>query len=80
MSNTWVDGIGLVFVDSSKSKVDQDATLQYFIDTAPIYEDINALGIGFGDAKSIIYRQWQDRNVPSKHLKSLLKQLHFLTM
>jgi hypothetical protein len=74
MSNTWVDGIGLVFVDSSKSKVDQDATLQYFIDTAPIYEDINALGIGFGDAKSIIYRQWQDRNVPSEQLTRLLKE------
>ena len=74
MSNTWVDGIGLVFVDSSKTKAAQDATLQYFIDTVPIYRDINALGIGFGETKSIIYRAWQNKNVPSYQLKRLLRE------
>jgi len=58
MSNTWVDGIGLVFVDSSKSKAAQDATLQYFVETTPIYRSMNwqsALGAGFSESKSIIY-------------------------
>jgi hypothetical protein len=77
MSNTWVDGIGLVFVDSSKSKAAQDATLQYFIDTTPIYRDMNissAIGSGFSESKSIIYRAWQDKDVPSKHLQRLLRE------
>ena len=74
MSNTWVDGIGLVFVDSSKTKAAQDATLQYFIDTVPIYRDINSLGVGFDETKSIIYRGWQNKNVPSYQLKRLLRE------
>ena len=74
MSNTWIDGIGLVFVDSSKSKAAQDATLQYFVETTPIYHSMNwssSLGAGFNENKSIIYRNYQDRNVPGYNINRL---------
>ena len=44
MSTTWIEGYGLVHVAGGKSPVERDATIQYFIDTAPKYEELNFLG------------------------------------
>ena len=79
MSTTWVEGYGLVHVAGGKSPVERDATIQYFLDTAPKYEDLGFFGDiaqGFDEALegSSIYRRWLDRNTPSFVLDSLLEQ------
>lgn len=70
----WVDGVGLVFTDSSKPREQQQADMDYFIETAPMYEDLDFLG-GWNDAKSIAYRAYQDRNVPTRNLTKLQQKL-----
>ena len=40
MSTTWIEGYGLVHVAGGKSPVERDATIQYFIDTAPKYDNL----------------------------------------
>jgi hypothetical protein len=75
MSTTWIEGYGLVHVAGGKSPVERDATIQYLIDTAPKYEELNFLG-SFKSAldDSIIYRKWLDRNTPSFYLDKLLEE------
>ena len=73
--NQWVDGIGLVFTDSSKPREEQQASMDYFIETAPMYEDLDFLG-GWNESKSQIYRQYLNftEQAPSTVLQRLLDE------
>ena len=71
----WVDGVGLVFTDSSKPRAEQQASMDYFIETAPMYEDNDFLG-GWDENKSQIFRQYTNfiEQAPSTVLQRMLDE------
>ena len=71
----WVDGVGLVFTDSSKPRAEQQASMDYFIETAPMYEDLDFLG-GWDESKSQIFRQYLNftEQAPSTVLQRMLDE------
>lgn len=77
MSTTWIEGYGLVHVAGGKSPVERDATIQYFLDTAPKYQELGFFGdiaSTFGEMLegSSIYRSYLDRLTPSLQRDAVL--------
>ena len=75
MSATWVDGVGLVHMAGGKNPTEQEATMQYFMETSPKMEDLGFYG-NFKDAlgNSIWYEEWLNRDNAITILDSLLDQ------
>jgi hypothetical protein len=59
MSNVFIEGLGHVAIDSSKSQAEKEATIQYYRDVAPKYREQGGFMSGFNDTKSMIYRWGQ---------------------
>ena len=62
MSSTYIDGIGFVAISSQKSPEERDATLDYYRNIAPKYQELGGFGSGFNDTQSIIFRAWENIN------------------
>jgi len=60
MSFQFIEGIGMVAIDSNKSHPEKMATIKYYQEIAPKYEDLGGFFGGFGDTKSMIFR-WGQR-------------------
>ena len=60
MSSTYIDGIGFVAISSQKSPEERDATLDYYRNIAPKYQQIGGFKEGFNDTQSIIFRGWEN--------------------
>ena len=60
MSSTYIDGIGFVAISSQKSPEERDATLDYYRNIAPKYQQIGGFKEGFNDTQSIIFRAWEN--------------------
>ena len=45
----------MVAIDSNKSVPERDATIAYYKDIAPKYEELGGFFGGFGDTKSMIF-------------------------
>ena len=59
MAYQFIEGVGIVAIDSNKSAQQRDTTIQYYRDIAPKYEDLGGFFGGFGDTKSMIFRWGQ---------------------
>ena len=59
MSFQFIEGIGMVAIDSNKSHPEKMATIKYYQEIAPKYEDLGGFFGGFGDTKSMIFRWGQ---------------------
>jgi len=59
MSYSFIEGVGIVAIDSNKNAEQKAATIEYYTNTAPKYEELNGFFGGFNDTKSMIYRWGQ---------------------
>ena len=59
MSFKFIEGVGLVAIDSNKSQPEVDATIEYYKTIAPKYEELGGFFGGFNDTKSMIFRWGQ---------------------
>ena len=60
MSSTYIDGIGFVAISSYKSPEERDATLDYYRNIAPKYQELGGFKEGFNDTQSIVFRAWEN--------------------
>jgi len=64
MSSVYIDGVGYVAIDSTKSEAEKQATISYYQDIAPKYRAVGkgwvGFGEGFSDTKSMVYR-WGEK-------------------
>ena len=60
MAYQFIEGLGMVAIDSNKNAQERDATIDYYREIAPKYEDLGGFFGGFGDTKSMIFR-WGQR-------------------
>jgi len=59
MAFKFIEGVGIVAIDSNKSKPEQEATIKYYETIAPKYEELGGFFGGFNDTKSMIFRWGQ---------------------
>ena len=59
MSVAFIEGVGIVGISSKKSADERDATIKYYKEIAPKYEDLNGFFGGFNETKSMIFRWGQ---------------------
>ena len=60
MASRYINGIGLVTVSPKKSSEEIVATLDYYQNIAPKYQELGGFSSGFNDTQSIIYRWWEN--------------------
>ena len=59
MSWEFIDGVGIVAIDSNKSHAEKMATIKYYEEIAPKYESLGGFFGGINDSKSMIFRWGQ---------------------
>jgi len=60
MSTAYIEGFGVVAIDPNKSQAEKNATIDYYTNIAPKYQqDIGGFSDGFNDTQSMIFRWGQ---------------------